>query len=343
MNKKNKKYLKISKEHKLLIKNSQILDNNTTILSGFIPEDICYTNLFKKFIIYTQYYNLYEIKSNTIKKNIIFNYYDNPNKIYKYQQLIYFWIKDKKESQLQLTYLLKCISNNCIIYVIGRKKSGINSINKIFFNYIKFKKIDYARNCCLYQGYVLKKPKFFFQKFIKKYIWKNTIIYSLPGVFGYKTIDTGSKLLISTFNKRIKGKLLDIGSGTGILGITLAIKNPLIDLTLIDIYNSAIWCSKKNLIKNHVSGRVLFSNIYSKIKENYNLIISNPPFHDHLNINLNTITNIIKNAKNYLKKKGELRIVISSFISCNYIFKKYNINYSILLKTYDYKIYQIIK
>ncbi|VFP83705.1 methyltransferase [Buchnera aphidicola] len=343
MNKKCTNFSNISKEHELLIKNFPILNSNTTILSGFIPEDLCYTDLFKKFIIYTQYYDLYEKILNKNKKNIIFNNFDNPYKLYEYQQLIYFWIKNKKESQLQLIYLLKYISNDCIIYIVGKKKSGINSINKIFFNYIKFKKIDYARNCCLYRGYILKKPEFFLKKFIKKYIWKNIIIYSLPGVFGYKKIDTGSNLLLSTFKKNIKGKILDIGSGTGILGITLAKKNPLINLTLIDIYNSAIWCSKKNLIENCIVGTVLFSNIYSKITEKYDLIISNPPFHNHLNINLNVITKIVKNVKKFLTKKGELRIVISSFISCNYIFKKYNINFNILLKTYYYKIYQIIK
>ncbi|VFP78206.1 Ribosomal RNA small subunit methyltransferase C [Buchnera aphidicola (Cinara cuneomaculata)] len=343
MNSKNTKYLKKSKEYKLLKKNFQIFNNKTTILSGLIPQDLYYPNLFKRSVIYTNDYHLYKKKSNEKKKNIIFNYSDNSKKLFKYQQLIYFWMKNKKEAKLQIIYLLTCISNNCIIYVIGKKKSGINSINKIFIKYIQFNKIDYARNCCLYHGYILKTPKFILKKFIKKYIWNNIIIYSLPGIFGYKKIDLGSKLLISTFNKNITGQILDIGSGTGIIGIAIAKKNPLIYLTLIDINNVAIWCSKKNLVKNNIQGKVLLSNIYSKIEKKYNLIVSNPPFHQNLKINLNVITKIIKNAKKYLKKKGELRIVTNSFISCDYIFNKYNIKYNILLKTNKYKIFQIIK
>ncbi|MGI4816860.1 MAG: methyltransferase [Janthinobacterium lividum] len=343
MNNKYTKYSKKSKEYQILKKNFQIFIKKKTILSGIIPIDLFYENFFKKSIIYIQYYNLYEIISKKKNSTIIFNNFYEPHHFYLSKQLIYFCTKNKEETRLQLTYLLSCISKTCIIYVIGKKNSGINSIINIFSKYIVFNKVDYARNCCLYQGYMLKKPIFYFQNFIKKHIWNNIIIYSLPGVFGHNKIDQGSKLLISTFTKNITGKVLDLGSGTGIIGISLAKKNPTIDLTLTDIYDSAIWCSKKNLKKNDFIGKVLFSNIYSKINTKYDLIISNPPFHNNLNITISVIYKIIKNSTKFLNKKGELRIVISSFISYKTIFKNKNINYTIILKTDRYIVYKIIK
>ncbi|VFP88371.1 Ribosomal RNA small subunit methyltransferase C [Buchnera aphidicola (Cinara piceae)] len=325
-----------SKEYQLLIKNIQLFKNKSTILSGIIPYQLCYTKLFKKFIIYLQYYNLYKIKSKKINKNIIFNNFYYPNILDKYQQLIYFWGKNKKEVKFQLTCLLSFISYHCHIYIVGKNKSGINGINNIFDNYLIFKKIDYARNCSLYKGYIIKKPKFLLKAFVNTYKWNKLIINSLPGVFGYKKIDEGTKLLISTFKSNIKGKVLDIGSGTGILGIALAKKNPKIDLTLIDNYDAAIWCSKNNLINNHIKGKVFFSNIYSKIKKKYNLIISNPPLHNNLDINLSIVKEIIKKAKNYLIKNGELRIIIQSFISLDVLLKKKYLNYKIILKKNNY-------
>ncbi|VFP77795.1 class I SAM-dependent methyltransferase [Buchnera aphidicola] len=343
MNNKYTKSSKKSKEYQILKKNFQIFIKKNTILSGIIPIDLCYKNFFKKSIMYVQYYNLYEIISKKKHSTVIFNNFYNPYYFYLSKQLIYFCTKNKEEVRLQFTYLLSCISKNCIIYVIGKKNSGINSIINIFNKYIIFNKVDYARNCCLYQGYMQKKPIFHFPNFIKKYVWNNIIIYSLPGVFGYNKIDQGSKLLISTFTKNIKGKILDLGSGTGIIGISLAKKNPLIDLTLTDIYDTAIWCSKKNLKKNDCIGKVLFSNIYSKINTKYNLIVSNPPFHNNLNITVSLIHKIIKNSTKFLKKRGELRIVISSFISYKTIFKNKNINFNIILKKNRYTIYKIVK
>ncbi|VFP79224.1 16S rRNA (guanine(1207)-N(2))-methyltransferase RsmC [Buchnera aphidicola] len=332
--------LSLSKEYQLLIKNIQLFKNKSTILSGIIPYQLFNKKFFKNFIIYIQYYDLYKVKNKKINKNIILNNFCYKNKLNTYKQLIYFWVKNKKEVKFQLTYLLSFISNSCHIYIIGKNKSGINSINKIFNNYLIFKKIDYARNCCLYKGYIKNKPKFLLKIFINIYTWNNIIIKSLPGVFGYKKIDEGTKLLISTFKNNIKGKVLDIGCGTGILSIALAKKNPKLDLTLIDNYNAAIWCSKNNLINNKIKGKVFFSDIYSQIKEKYNLIISNPPIHNNLDINLSVIKKIIKNAKKYLIKNGELRIIIQSFISLNIFLKKIYLNYKIILRKKNYTIFK---
>ncbi|VAX76585.1 methyltransferase [Buchnera aphidicola] len=332
------KSVKISQEYEILIKNFSLFENKTTIISGLIPSQLFHENFFKKLIIYTQYYDVYKMMYKKNIKKIILNLTEHYNPFYKYQQLIYFWTKNKSENNLQLTYLLSCISSKCIIYIIGKKKSGINSVPKTLKKNVTFKKKSYARSCCLYKGNIKKKPQFLFQKFIKTYTWKNIRINSLPGVFGYKKIDKGSKLLISTFKKDIQGKILDVGSGTGIIGIALAKNNPKINLTLTDNYNLSIWCSKNNLLNNNIKGKVLLSDVYSNIKEKYNLIISNPPIHSDRKINLKVLNIIIKKSKKYLKKNGEIRIVVNSFISCELIFNKNKMKYEIIKKNKSYKV-----
>lgn len=332
----------LSKESQILLRNFKKIKNNHVIFSGTIPDELKYSIFCKKFIIYAQKCNIYNIVKKNIHQYIIFNQHVNKKFFFKYNCLVYFWSKDKQETKFQLIYLFSMLKKNCQIYVLGQKNSGINGIKKIFIKFIKFKKIDFARNCVMYHGILQKSITFKLEKFLKKNIWNGFKIYNLPGVFGYNRIDQGSLLLISTFNKKIHGDVLDLCSGSGILSVALSYFSSKINLTLTDIYDSAIWCSKKNLSTNNILGRVYESDIYSNISEKFNFIMSNPPIHNHLKVNLDVIYRIIKQSKNFLKNNGRLRIVTNSMYSYKDIFKKYFKKYSVLLETNKYKIYEAI-
>ncbi|AEH39799.1 16S RNA G1207 methylase [Buchnera aphidicola (Cinara tujafilina)] len=326
-----RKYL--SKESQILLRNFKIIKNNSVIFSGIIPDQLNYTVYCKKFIIYSQKYNIYNILKK-IYINILYLIEIFKKKtFFKYNCLVYFWPKDNKEAEFQLTYLLSKLKKNCNVYIIGKKRSGINRIKKLMEHLIIFIKIDFARNCIIYHGILKKEIKIYIKKFLKEYVWNGLIIYNLPGVFGYKGIDQGSLLLISTFNKFIHGKILDLCSGSGILSVALSHFSSNIQLTLIDIYDSALWCSKKHLIKNNILGNVYESDLYSNVLEKFDYIISNPPLHEDLKLTTKIIYNIIKKSKKFLKINGKLRIVTNSMYCYKYIFKKYFKNYCIILKT----------
>lgn len=341
MNTYNKKNFFLSKESKILLRNFKKIKNYSIIFSGIIHDALTYVMFLKKYIFYAQRYDIYNCIKKIIHKKIIFNKKVQKKTFLKFNCLIYFWPKDKKEAKFQIIYLFSLLPKNCNIYIIGQKRSGVCGIKKFFTTEIKFKKIDIAKHCNLYHG-VLKKNTFFTLKnFLKINFWKSIKIYSLPGVFGYNKIDKGSLLLISTFvNKKITGKVLDICSGNGILSVALSYYNSNIKLTLTDIYDSALWCSKKTLHKNNINAQIYASNIYSNISEKFNFIISNPPIHKDKKKNLNIIYKIIKNSTKFLKKNGELRIVTVSSHSYNNIFKKTFRFFNILKKTKKYKIYQ---
>ncbi|WP_075431953.1 16S rRNA (guanine(1207)-N(2))-methyltransferase RsmC [Buchnera aphidicola] len=334
-----KKYL--SKESQILLKNFNIIKNHNVIFSGIIPDKLSYILTCKKFIIYAQKYNIYNIVNKKIHQHIIFHQDIHKKIFFQYNCLVYFWPKDKKEAKFQLIYLFSIIKKNFKIYIIGKNNSGINGIKKIFINFINFIKIDFARNCVLYHGILKKKIPFVLKNFVKKYTWHHFVIYHLPGVFGYNGIDQGSLLLISTFNNKINGNILDLCSGSGILSVALSYFAKNITLTLTDIYDSAIWSSKKTLKTNKIEGYIYKSDIYSNITGKFDFIISNPPIHNNLKVNINIIRKIVKHSKKYLKNNGKLRIVTNSMISYQNIFKKYFNKYDVILKTKKYKIYQV--
>ena len=71
---------------------------------------------------------------------------------------------------------------------------------------------------------------------------------TISGVFSYKKLDLGTKVLIE--NMIIPQKptqMLDLGCGYGIIGIVLAYESPESSVYFIDINKRAIWCTKETL------------------------------------------------------------------------------------------------
>ncbi|MBE6143948.1 MAG: peptide chain release factor N(5)-glutamine methyltransferase [Firmicutes bacterium] len=78
------------------------------------------------------------------------------------------------------------------------------------------------------------------------------------------------------FEKEIN--ILDIGTGSGCIAITLdkEIKNSKVDA--LDISTNALEIAKKNNLKNHSNVNFFHSNLFSNANKKYDVIISNPPY-----------------------------------------------------------------
>ncbi|MCD7740318.1 MAG: peptide chain release factor N(5)-glutamine methyltransferase [Candidatus Gastranaerophilales bacterium] len=75
-------------------------------------------------------------------------------------------------------------------------------------------------------------------------------------------------------------KILDIGSGTGCIPITLILENSDITAHSIDISQEALEISKKNALFHNVLNNISFfkSNLFENVNEKYNIIVSNLPY-----------------------------------------------------------------
>ena len=93
-----------------------------------------------------------------------------------------------------------------------------------------------------------------------------------------------TELLVSTSLELIKNiekpKVLDIGTGTGCIPLTLAMENENITADSVDISLEAIETAKKNALLHNVFEIVNFtySNLFENVENKYNLIVSNPPY-----------------------------------------------------------------
>ena len=82
-------------------------------------------------------------------------------------------------------------------------------------------------------------------------------------------------LIKKYFNKEIS--ILDIGTGSGCIAITL---NKLLSAKVdaVDISSDALKVATKNGIKNNSSVNFFVSDVFSNVKDKYDVIISNPPY-----------------------------------------------------------------
>ena len=134
---------------------------------------------------------------------------------------------------------------------------------------------------------------------------------------------------LSKINAHDLYEILDLGCGTGIIGITIALERPLSNVTLIDQSEHAIQNTKENQTLHQVTNVMIQkSDWFSALDQTrFDVILSNPPYlkdnDPHLSQGLEdepldalvsgptgieAIQYIIENAKNHIKPSGWLFI-----------------------------------
>ena len=86
--------------------------------------------------------------------------------------------------------------------------------------------------------------------------------------------------IINTVDKNKKLKILDIGTGSGCIAISLAKNLPNASVYALDVSNKAIETTKTNAEINNVQLGFIQQNILSSkaFSENYDIVVSNPPY-----------------------------------------------------------------
>lgn len=131
--------------------------------------------------------------------------------------------------------------------------------------------------------------------------------YTDNGVFSKGKLDFGTRTLLEALPlDELKGNILDVGCGYGVIDITLG-KVTDAFYEGIDVNRRALHLAEMNAKLNGVDNVKFYkSNTYSSVNKKYNFIITNPP----IRAGKKVVYDIVMNARNYLMDNGVLYIVI---------------------------------
>jgi 16S rRNA (guanine1207-N2)-methyltransferase len=245
----------------------------------------------------------------------------NQQKNKTFDAVLIFMPKAKQEVELWLTCVLPLLKPDGEIFILGENRGGINAAPKLLQAYSnKIHKLDSARHCSLFYAQ-LTSPSLMpdLDSLYSQYSLQLTPsfpelkISALPGVFSASELDEGTRLLLDNL-PNLDGDILDLGCGAGVIGAALAQRTPSAKVVMTDVNSLALSSAQKTLDENRLSAEVIASDMFSDVKNKFNFIISNPPFHAGLSTHYEATERMLRQAPAYLKKDGHLFLVANRFL-----------------------------
>lgn len=298
----------------VLLRHSDDFEQSRILFAGDLQDDLPARFECAASRAHTQQFHHWQALSRQMGENVRFSLVAQASDVADCDTLIYYWPKNKPEAQFQLMNILSLMPSGVDVFVVGENRSGVRSAEPMLADYAPLNKVDSARRCGLYHGRLEKQPQFSLESWWAEYNIDGLTIKTLPGVFSRDGLDVGSQLLLSTLTPHTKGKVLDVGCGAGVLSAALASHSPKVRLTLCDVSAPAVEASRATLAANGLEGEVFASNVFSEVKGRFDMIISNPPFHDGMQTSLDAAQTLIRGAVRHLNSGGELRIVANAFL-----------------------------
>ncbi|ELY4073669.1 16S rRNA (guanine(1207)-N(2))-methyltransferase RsmC [Cronobacter sakazakii] len=326
----------------VLLRHSDDFTESRVLFAGDMQDDLPARFDTAQSRAHTQQFHHWQVLSKPMGDNARYGLVADAEIVADSDTLIYYWPKNKPEAQFQLMNLLSLLPVGTDIFVVGENRSGVRSAEAMLEAYCTLNKVDSARRCGLYHGRLEKQPGFNADSWWGEYQVDDLTIKTLPGVFSRDGLDVGSDLLLSTLSPHTKGKVLDVGCGAGVLAAVLASHSPKVRLTLCDVSAPAVEASRATLAANGFEGEVVASNVFSEIKGRFDMIISNPPFHDGMETSFEAAQTLIRSAVRHLNIGGELRIVANAFLPYPNVLDETFGNHEVLAQTGRFKVYRAV-
>ncbi|MFT7185042.1 MAG: 16S rRNA (guanine1207-N2)-methyltransferase [Pseudohongiellaceae bacterium] len=318
--------------------------NNLLIFGPPESDDLSYLKP-KKVITFD--YRVFQSHEASLGDRIVYSCAQTESQIY--DAVIIFVPKAKKELDLALAFLTPMLMKGASIYLVGEKKSGIESaakrLNALGSNNSK---LDSAKHCQLWQVSLEEDVSAFcLADWIETFkIEVNDIameLVSIPGVFSFGQLDIGTELLLQNMFAKLDGRVLDFGCGSGVVGIYTKLLNPSIQLEMVDINILAIECAKRSCELNSIEATVYPSDGWKDVKGRVNGVVSNPPFHSGVTTEYRTTEGFIRGAKGKMSKHAPFLLVANSFLKYAQIIEATFERCDILAENRKFKVYKTFR
>lgn len=145
---------------------------------------------------------------------------------------------------------------------------------------------------------------------------RELVFETQPGVFSAEGPDQGTLLLLEAVQTSIRPHqvVLDLGAGSGVLGISLASFLTRGEIWMVDVDIRAIRCAQRNVDRNRITNaHVILGDVTLDLpnKLRFDLVVANPPTHDGREV----LSQFVEQAHHVLKPGGSLWLVVNRMLS----------------------------
>ena len=261
----------------VLLRHSDDFESARVLFAGDLQDDLPARLDTASSRAHTQQFHHWQVLNRQMGDTVRFSLVAEAADVAECDTLIYYWPKNKPEAQFQLMNLLSLLPVGSDIFVVGENRSGVRSAEQMLAEYAPLNKVDSARRCGLYHGRLEKQPTFDADAFWGEYTLDNLTIKTLPGVFSRDGLDVGSQLLLSTLEPHTKGKVLDVGCGSGILAIASLLLGAE-SATGVDIDELAVKTAEENGKMNGFEGdrlKFIHGDLADKVSGKFDIVVAN--------------------------------------------------------------------
>ena len=131
-------------------------------------------------------------------------------------------------------------------------------------------------------------------------------VHDFPGVFSHGRVDEGTQRLLDILDVDAGARVLDVGSGSGVIGAWLRVGSVMCDSCDVDAL--AVEATLRT------AGSAFPSDVYSDVVDTYDVIVTNPPFHAGVRTTSAVAIRMIEEAPEHLVPRGEMWLVANRFL-----------------------------
>lgn len=169
-------------------------------------------------------------------------------------------------------------------------------------------------------------------------------IVTMPGVFSWDHLDDGTELLLDHLDVEPDTDVLDMGCGYGIIGLAAARAGARV--TMVDDDLLAVRCAETSTQINEFAqqAQVFASDVTSSLTDHeYDLVLSNPPFHQGVDVNTSVAERIIRESYAILRPGGRLRIVANRFLPYDRSLRDVFGNMTVIVQNQRYSVLESVR
>lgn len=228
------------------------------------------------------------------------------------ERIILLWPKAKQHA-LALIQLIANVHTEC--WVVGANNAGGKSIGKNVAKLANAEKVDAARHSNLWKLSLEPATQFNWLQLASSFNHQGKSYITLPGVFSQGKLDVGTSVLLEHLPAPSTGKLLDLGCGSGVIGLSMKAQQPALEVTLADVDAFALQSARLNSMRLNLPVEVIASDGLSQVEGKFDYIFTNPPFHQGKETDYRFAQQLFRQAKQHLVEEGQLWLVANSHLA----------------------------